>query len=34
MYKINNKYLLYSTGKYIQCLVIIYNGEESEKEYI
>ena len=32
MYKIN-KDLLYSTGNYIQYLVIIYNGKESEKEY-
>ena len=29
-----NKDLLYSTGNYIQYLVIIYNGKESEKEYI
>ena len=29
----NNKDLLYSTGNYMQCLVITYNGEESEKEY-
>ena len=34
IYKINNKGLLYSTGNYIQYLVIIYNGKESEKEYI
>ena len=33
MYKINNKDLLYSTGNYIQYLVITYNGKESEKEY-
>ena len=26
--------LSYSTGNYIQCLVITYNGKESEKEYI
>ena len=26
--------LLYSTGSYIQYLVITYNGKESEKEYI
>ena len=34
--QINNKDLLYSTGNYnyIQCLTIIYNREESEKEYI
>ena len=30
---INNKILLYSTGKYIQYLVIAYNGKEYEKEY-
>ena len=29
-----NKDLLYSTGNYIQYLVITYDGEESEKEYI
>ena len=28
------KDLLYSTGNYIQYLVITYNGKESEKEYI
>ena len=33
-YEINNKNLLYSTGNYIQCLVITYNGKESEKVYI
>ena len=33
IYKIN-KDLLYSAGKYIQYLVITYNGKESEKEYI
>ena len=27
-YKINKKALLYSTGNYIQCLVIAYNGKE------
>ena len=32
--KINNKDLLYSTGNYIQYLVINYNGKESKKEYI
>ena len=32
--KISNKNLLYSTGNYIQYLVINYNGKESEKEYI
>ena len=30
---INNKVLLYSTGNYIQYLVITYNEKESEKEY-
>ena len=34
IYKINNKDLLCSTGNYIHYLVIIYNGKESEKEYI
>ena len=34
IYKINNKDLLCSTGNYIPYLVIIYNGKESEKEYI
>ena len=29
-----NKDLLYSTENYIQYLVIIYNGKESEKEYV
>ena len=29
--QINNKDLLYSTGNYIQYLVITYNGKESEK---
>ena len=29
-----NKDLLYSTGNYIQYLVITYNGKESEKEQI
>ena len=28
-----NKDLLYSTGNYIQYLVITYSGKESEKEY-
>ena len=32
--QINNKNLLYSTGNYIQYLIITYNGKESEKEYI
>ena len=31
---INNKFLLYKTGDYIQYLIVIYNGKESEKEYI
>ena len=30
----NNKDLLYSTGTYIQYLIVTYNGKESEKEYI
>ena len=29
--KIDNKGLLYSTGNYIQYLVITYNGRESER---
>ena len=32
--EINNKDLLYSTGNYMQYLVITYNAKESEKEYI
>ena len=32
--QIDNKDLLYSTGNYIQYLVITYNGKESEKECI
>ena len=32
--QINSKDLLYSKDNYIQYLVIIYNGKESEKEYI
>ena len=32
IFKINNKDLLYSTGNYIQFLVIAYNGKESEKD--
>ena len=32
--EINNKDLLYSTGNYIQYLVITCNRKESEKEYI
>ena len=31
---INNKVLLYSRGNSIQCLMVTYNGKESEKEYI
>ena len=31
--QVTNKDLLYSIGNYIQCLVITYNGKESEKEY-
>ena len=31
--QINND-LLYSTGSYIQYLVITYNGKESENEYV
>ena len=31
---INNKVLLYSSGTYIQYLVINHNGKEYEKEYI
>ena len=31
---INNKVLLYSTGKYIQCLVINHNRKEYEKERV
>ena len=34
IYKINSEDLLYSTGNYIQYLVITYNGKETEKEYI
>ena len=30
--QISNKDLLYSTGNYIQYLVITYNGKESEKK--
>ena len=30
--EINNKVLLYSTGSYIQYLIIAYNGKDSEKE--
>ena len=32
--QINNSVLVDSTGNYSQCLVITYNGKESEKEYI
>ena len=31
-FNINNKGLLYSTGNYIQHLVINYNGKQSQKE--
>ena len=31
---INLKDALYSTGSYIQYLVMTYNGKESEKEYM
>ena len=31
---INNEDQLHSTGNHIQYFVIIYNGKESEKEYI
>lgn len=31
---LNNKVLLYSTGNYIQYLVITSKGKESEEEYI
>ena len=34
MYKTDKQDLLYSTWNNIQYLVIIYNGKESEKEYI
>ena len=33
IYKINNKDLLYCKGDNIPYLIIIYNGEDSEKEY-
>ena len=29
--QINNKYLLYNTGKYIQCFIITYNGNNLKK---
>ena len=29
--QVNNKDLLYSTGNYIQYIIITYNGKESEK---
>ena len=32
--QINNNDLLYSTGNYIQYLIITYNGKEYEREYI
>ena len=31
---VNNKFLLYSTGNYIQYPVIPHNGKEYEKEYV
>ena len=31
---INNKVLLYSTGNYIQCLVITHNRKEYEKQHV
>ena len=31
--QINNNVLLYSTGNYIQYLIITYSGTDSEKEY-
>ena len=31
---INNKFLLYSTGNYIQCSVINHNGKEYKKEWL
>ena len=34
LYKTNNKDLLYSTGSYIQYLVITYHEKESKTEYI
>ena len=36
MYKIDlkTKDLIFSTGNYMQCLVITYNGKESEREYL
>ena len=34
IYKINNKDLLYSTGNYIQYLIITYNGKNLEKECV
>ena len=33
IYKINNKDLLYSTGNYIQYLIVTYKGKESENIY-
>jgi len=30
----NNKVMLFSTGNYIQYLVIVYNGKESEKGHV
>ena len=34
IYKTDKQDLLYSTGNYIQCLVITYNGKESEKVHM
>ena len=34
MYTIDNKDLLYNTGNNIQYLVITYNEQKTEKEYI
>jgi len=34
MYTINNKDVLYNTGNNIHYLVITYNGQKPEKEYI
>ena len=33
MKQINSKVLLYSTGNYIQYIVMNYNGKEHDKEY-
>ena len=32
--QMNNNFPTYSTGSYIQYLVITYNGKESKKEHI